>query len=87
MAIDVSVFRLEQFHSELPGLGLLLRLLPPQRHLGRHHPLALRDEGALGTQAVPPPAVALVSLHKVKELSLLSAKLFETAVKKNIYYS
>ena len=64
MAIDVSVFRLEQFHSELPGLGLLLRLLPPQRHLRGHHPLPLRDQRALGAHAVLPATVALVSLQR-----------------------
>ena len=31
--------------------------------LGGHDPLPLRDEGALGTEAVPPPAVSLVTLE------------------------
>ena len=48
---------------QLAGLVLLLSLLPPQRHLGRHHALPLGDEGALGAHAVPPAAVALVALQ------------------------
>ena len=49
--------------SQLAGLVLLLGLLSPEGHLGRHHPLPLGDEGALGAQTVPPPAVALVALE------------------------
>lgn len=50
--------------AQLAGLALLLSLLPPQRHLGRHDPLPLRDQGALGADTVPPATVALVSLER-----------------------
>ncbi len=51
--------------SRFPArLCLLLRLLPPERDLRRHHPLPLGDERALGAQAVLPPAVALVALER-----------------------
>ena len=49
---------------QLAGLALLLRLLPPQRHLRRHDALALGDQGALGAHAVLPAAVALVALER-----------------------
>lgn len=46
------------------GLALLLRLLPAQRHLRGHDTLALGDQGALSTRAVPPAAEALVALER-----------------------
>lgn len=46
-----------------PGLTLFLGLLPAQRHLGSHDALALGDQGALGTRAVPPAAEAFVALE------------------------
>ena len=39
-----------------------LSLLPPERDLRRHDPLALGDECALSAQTVPPPAIPLVAL-------------------------
>ena len=39
-----------------------LSLLPPERDLRRHDPLALGDECALGAQTVPPTAIPLVAL-------------------------
>lgn len=47
---------------QLSGLVLFLRLLPPEGHLGRHHPLSFRDQGTFRTIAVAPAAVALVAL-------------------------
>ena len=41
----------------------VLRLLPSQSHLGRHDPLSLCYERALGTRAVLPATVALVTLE------------------------
>lgn len=38
-------------------------LLPPQSHLGRHHPLPLDDQDALVARAVLEAAVALVALQ------------------------
>lgn len=38
-------------------------LLPPQGHLGRHHPLPLHHQQAVGALTVPPAAEALVSLQ------------------------
>lgn len=46
------------------SLALLLRLLPAQRHLRGHDALALCDQSALGTRAVPPAAEALVALER-----------------------
>lgn len=40
---------------------LVLRLRPPQGHLGRHHPLPLGDQLALGTDAVAVPTPSLVA--------------------------
>ena len=40
------------------------RLLPPQRHLRRHHALPLGDQRALGAQAVLPAAEPLVALQR-----------------------
>ena len=48
---------------QLTGLVLFLSLLPAERHLGRHDPLPLGDERALGAHTVPPAAVALVALQ------------------------
>ena len=48
---------------QLTGLVLFLSLLPAERHLGRHDPLPLGDERALGAHTVPPAAVALVTLQ------------------------
>lgn len=55
--------RLRVEQAQLPGLALLLGLLPPQSHLSRHHPLPLRYQRALGAHAVPPAAEALVALE------------------------
>jgi len=49
---------------QLSRLVLLLRLLPPQRHLRRHHALPLGDQCALGAHTVLPAAVALVALQR-----------------------
>ena len=51
-------------HLELARLALLLRLLPPQRHLRGHHALPLRNQRALGARAVPPSAEALMALER-----------------------
>lgn len=55
--------RLRVEQPQLPGLALLLGLLPPEGHLSRHHPLPLRYQRALGAHAVPPAAEALVALE------------------------
>lgn len=49
--------------AKLPHLVLLLRLLPSQCHLSRHHPLSLGYQRALGTYAVLPATVPFVSLQ------------------------
>lgn len=50
-------------HPQLPGLILLLGLLTSERHLGSHHALSLGDERTFRTGAVPPPAVAFMTLE------------------------
>lgn len=52
------------YEPELAGFALLLRLLPPEGHLRRHHALPLRDQRALGAHAVPPAAKALVAFQR-----------------------
>lgn len=56
--------RLRVQEAQLPGLALLLSLLPPERHLRGHHPLPLRDQGALRAHAILPAAEALVAFER-----------------------
>lgn len=49
---------------QLPRLVLLLGLLATQGDLGRHDPLPLGDQRALGAHAVAPAAVAFVALKR-----------------------
>lgn len=60
----VPCVRLRVQEAQLPGLALLLGLLPPERHLRGHHSLPLRYQGALGAHAVPPAAEALVAFER-----------------------
>jgi hypothetical protein len=59
--------------AQLSGLVLLLGLLPPEGDLGRHHPLSLGDQGALGAVAIAPSTVSLVPLERRNDAVVATA--------------